>query len=410
MASPPPRSPARTRLLAALLAVLVLALLEGSAALVWRLAVPEAIRDNVHSLTEIGRKPPLKVPDTFWHHDLNPRNPRYAGALNAHGTLGPDFALPKPPGQLRILCVGDSTTEGDGVPWQEAYPARLEELLRAPVAASPRFDSVRVINAGVGGHNSAFNLAYLALRLIHFQPDVVLLKSSYNDYLPYIVPGLGLDYRNAFPEPFTLQVAAAPYWHAARHSYLLRALGVLLFPDQVRNPFTDFSGHVTREELQRLPWESNEKRFFLYAENVRSMILLTKGRGMAPFVLDLPTSPDDAHFGHDHVFGTRFRGLVARLEAEERRVAREEGVPFIQTGPFVASDFWDHCHGTAAGNLKIAQRVAAALERWLAAPPRRPTSGVSAAPPRPRTSGMRSVAMAAPDAPHARDAKPGSAR
>jgi len=343
------------------LVALAIGALELGSYAVWQLAVPSAARRNIKGLCRSSYSEPEKIPNTFWNHALNPNHPVYKGLINSKGTKGHEFAVPKPPGELRIICVGDSTVEGVGVGPDESFPAVLEQMLKPLVVASGRYRDVNVINAGVGSHNSAFNLAYLMFRLIHYQPDIVLIKSSYNDYLPYSIPGMQYDFLNAFPRPFCAARSDNPYWMPARYSYFLKIVGALVFRAEVANPFTTFSGEITPAQLQRMDFSANEDRFFVYAENIRSMILACKGRGIKVDVLDLPTSPDPRHYGADKTFGQRFRDLIARLEVELRRVTAEEGVPFIVTGPLDGTDFWDHCHNTAAGNRHIAQRISAVL-------------------------------------------------
>ncbi len=75
-----------------------------------------------------------------------------------------------------IVAFGDSLTAGLGVPLEHAYPARLQEKLRAAGF------SHRVINAGVSGDTTAGGLrrldAVLALR-----PVLVIVELGANDGL-----------------------------------------------------------------------------------------------------------------------------------------------------------------------------------------------------------------------------------
>jgi lysophospholipase L1-like esterase len=343
-------------------AVLVsIATLELGSAAIWTLCVSKALKENVTALTGLGEFPVQKLPNTFWHHEFNPQHPKYKHQLNAQGTKGLEFSVPKPPGELRVVCVGDSTVEGTGVAPNETFPYYLEEILRENIHLWPQHNTVQVINGGVGSHNSAFSLAYLEFRLLHFNPDVVVIKSSYNDYLPYIIPGMTYDYTHAFPKPYRISESSTPYWSLARYSYFLKLVGIVLFGEDVTVPFRDFSGHLTREQFQKMDFSSNADKFFIYAENIRSMILLSKGRGIDVLLVDLPTSPDPDHFGKDRTFGIRFKSLINRFEIELERIAAEEQVLFVRTGPFDRQDFWDHAHNTAAGNKKIAESVAKAV-------------------------------------------------
>lgn len=330
---------------------------------VWHYGFSDRTKDNIRSLTGQTNLPAKVIPNTFWHHHRNRADP--SAELNSKGTKGTDFELPKPKGELRIICLGDSTVEGIHLRPEGTFPQQLERMLGPFVEKSTKYRSVKVINAGIGSHNSAFNLAYLSFRLIHYEPDIILLKSSYNDYLPYVIPGMKYDYTHAFPTPFHSLLSHNPFWFFARHSYFLKAVGKFLFPEDVAVPFKSFSGALIRAQFQQMDYSSNKDKFSIFAENIRSMILLSKGREMKIFVLDLPTSPNNSHYGKDKAFGSRFRALIMRLEKELVRVTSEEKVPFINTGPLGKEDFLDHCHNTPKGNLKIATKVFQTLEKEL---------------------------------------------
>jgi hypothetical protein len=108
---------------------------------------------------------------------------RIAGTI-AYPTPESSAAGAAPPGTEDlpvVLCVGDSHTAGLG---QSAWPARLDRLLNPP-GAPPR---ARVINAGLGGANTALILAALPAWLEAAQPDVVVLEagtSNHTNYLGY---------------------------------------------------------------------------------------------------------------------------------------------------------------------------------------------------------------------------------
>jgi acyl-CoA thioesterase-1 len=75
-----------------------------------------------------------------------------------------------------IVAMGDSLTAGFGVAEEEAYPAQLEQKLRA--AGYP----FRVINAGVSGETSSGARTRTAWTLT-LKPDIVILETGANDGL-----------------------------------------------------------------------------------------------------------------------------------------------------------------------------------------------------------------------------------
>ncbi|MGH7274937.1 MAG: arylesterase [Nitrospiria bacterium] len=74
------------------------------------------------------------------------------------------------------MAFGDSLTAGLGVAQQEAYPAQLEERLRA------RGYPYRVVNSGVSGETTAGGLRRLDW-VIKARPEIVILELGANDGL-----------------------------------------------------------------------------------------------------------------------------------------------------------------------------------------------------------------------------------
>jgi len=84
--------------------------------------------------------------------------------------------LPKGKEEFRVLALGDSIVFGWGVPQDQIFPVRLEQLLERRMGRP-----VRVINSGVGGYNTVQEVAYFKEEGITFQPDLVLLTYVEND-------------------------------------------------------------------------------------------------------------------------------------------------------------------------------------------------------------------------------------
>ena len=83
--------------------------------------------------------------------------------------------------ELRLLVLGDSLSAGYGLQPAEAFPAQLEQALRAAGYA------VRVINAGVSGDTSAGGLSRLEWALTD-RPHMVLVELGGNDALRGLPP------------------------------------------------------------------------------------------------------------------------------------------------------------------------------------------------------------------------------
>jgi acyl-CoA thioesterase-1 len=86
-------------------------------------------------------------------------------------------AAPAPEdGVRRVVFLGDSLTAGLGLEEEQAFPARVAELLRE------RGKEIHAINAGVSGDTSAGGLARLDW-LLRQDPDVVVVELGANDGL-----------------------------------------------------------------------------------------------------------------------------------------------------------------------------------------------------------------------------------
>jgi acyl-CoA thioesterase-1 len=101
---------------------------------------------------------------------------------------GEESAPPPPEPQMldyegTIVAVGDSLTEGLGVEEEMAYPAVLEEKLRA------QGYPFKVVNAGNSGETSSGTLARIKW-VLTLKPDIVILVTGANDGFRGIDPDL----------------------------------------------------------------------------------------------------------------------------------------------------------------------------------------------------------------------------
>jgi acyl-CoA thioesterase-1 len=94
----------------------------------------------------------------------------------------PDVAAPVATGHPRIVCLGDSLTEGLGVDPEQAWPDLLQRALRRN-----GFPRAELINAGVSGSTSASASQRLRWQL-RSKPDIVILALGANDGLRGISP------------------------------------------------------------------------------------------------------------------------------------------------------------------------------------------------------------------------------
>lgn len=102
--------------------------------------------------------------------------------INQLGFRGEDFPQVKPPGEHRILFLGDSIVQGGHVREEEAVGAQLQALWNS----RPGAPATRVINAGVSSYHIKNYLAVYEYRGVQLSPDTVLIGVFLNDHFPFI--------------------------------------------------------------------------------------------------------------------------------------------------------------------------------------------------------------------------------
>jgi hypothetical protein len=115
--------------------------------------------------------------------------------INSDGWRGPDIALGRSPGTIRVALLGDSFIEAFEVPFEKTFgevlARRLSTLLGTPV---------EVLNFGHGGYGTTQELLTLQHEVWKYSPDLILLgmtlgndiSDNYrplkqSDYVPYHV-------------------------------------------------------------------------------------------------------------------------------------------------------------------------------------------------------------------------------
>jgi hypothetical protein len=117
-----------------------------------------------------------KADFTGWHV-----TPEYSvrETLNERGLRGQLVPYEKPPGELRVLVLGDSFVEAYSVAREDSLSELLEDELAARTGGP-----VEVINAGTGGYSTDQELLFFREEGCKYSPDVTVLCFFYNDVEP----------------------------------------------------------------------------------------------------------------------------------------------------------------------------------------------------------------------------------
>jgi hypothetical protein len=124
--------------------------------------------------------------DSVLHHRFIPgasgryKTPEFdvAYTINSLGLRDREISRAKAAGTRRILMLGDSFTEGDGVEYHETFSARLQGMIDTS-RLSGRWE---VINGGVGSYAPVIEHLFLLEGGLVLQPDIVVLNLDLSDF------------------------------------------------------------------------------------------------------------------------------------------------------------------------------------------------------------------------------------
>ena len=256
-----------------------------------------------------------------------PRNG--ATIFNAQGYRGVEVPPAKPPGQIRIVTLGDSNTlgwPGEGAP---SWPTSLQRIF------TERRQPVVVINAGVWGYSSFQGLQRFR-EMLAFAPDVALVSFGANDGHHVVTSD------KDFSERRVRKMRMDEFLHLTRVGQAVLAI-------------LDRGGRAAPERL--VPRVNLDE----YRENLQKMIALGRERNVRLVLLTRPftgESPSPLWWKH---FAPQYNRLTIEL-------GRQEGVPVIDVaGYYQQHPEWmvDESHFNQAGHEAMARLVYDDLERLL---------------------------------------------
>ena len=102
-------------------------------------------------------------------------------ATNSDGFRDYEYTEEKPDNTIRIICLGDSFTAGDGVLLDDTFPKVLERTLNERYDDAPRFE---VINTAVVSYTTLEEWYAFERKGLDFEPDIVVVGFYLNDVSP----------------------------------------------------------------------------------------------------------------------------------------------------------------------------------------------------------------------------------
>ncbi|MEB2779806.1 SGNH/GDSL hydrolase family protein [Algoriphagus sp. C2-6-M1] len=215
---------------------------------------------------------PKKVSYTFEiESDLPLMDSSATFSTNNMGFRGDSLISPKPMDEYRIFLVGGSTTENLFIDDALGFERQIQEKLQTENPDK----SIKVYNAGKSGDASPDHLAMLGHRLVHLEPDLLILFPGINDlnrlaagydYLHYPVKSTELERNWLVDLKFFL----------SNFQLIRRLINVLNTEEESARKTiflsTNYKDKV--QEVQRLPLESSlpDIDISIYERNIESFI------------------------------------------------------------------------------------------------------------------------------------------
>lgn len=278
----------------------------------------------------------------------------------------------KPLDEIRVFCLGGSTTQGPGSPYEFTYPQLLEGLLNN--------QKINIINAGVQGYRSIHLLKFYQQRIRNLKPDIITIYSGWNDYedsmFSYWQP------KNPHGHVYVTQMSLAqmPFnqfalvWGAGKVYYHLKNF----------NRVSDSRGDPNRSKkwiagANNVNWQNE------YRDNIQELILSAKSDGVIPVMILFPApfikgAPPEAKFWANDFLDMdhRWDGFIIfmdNIRKIQMDLAQKNQIPLIDVKPrFAEYDndykkkfkyFLDRMHLHPDGNRLIAEVMLGPIKELL---------------------------------------------
>jgi lysophospholipase L1-like esterase len=205
-----------------------------------------------------------------------------AFTTNNVGLRGDSLVMPKPDDELRVFVVGGSSTETLYLDDRQAVTRILEDRLGTIVSGK----RVKVYGAGKSGARSADHIEMIAHRLVHLEPDALIVFAGINDLRAAMFGRNHLMLPPALGAPDTEWTLMQLLRFAVTEFQLGRRLFSLLKPDDYRDAVEQITlrSNFRRSVRMRqaLPVSAGALRIDVapYRNNLISLVGIARSHGI----------------------------------------------------------------------------------------------------------------------------------
>ena len=295
-------------------------------------------------------------------------------STNNMGFRGDYLAIPKPKTEFRIFMIGGSTTECLYLDDAESINAVLQQELQK------NFDTARsfkVYNAGKSGDASDDHISMLVHRIVHLDPDMIIVLAGFNDLLRSIAKHDNLHFvkktNNLEKHPF-LHLLATEFQIPRRLYYAVK--GISASEQEVLETITLKSNYKQKIALRKSAPASSEKPRTdtdAYSRNLKTIYGVAKAHAIQTILMTQQStwaSPVDPEARDWHWL--RYRGgrdyredvMSEALESFNdvvRQISKTYSIPLYDLEkrmPKSSEFFYDDVHFNVKGSRTAAKELA----------------------------------------------------
>lgn len=300
---------------------------------------------------------------------------------NSFLVQGPDenIELEKGSDVIRIVTIGGSTTAGVNLSYEENWPGYLGYLVQQQFPEK----KIEVINAGVSGYDTSECIGNLALRVLPFKPDVVIIYQTFNDLKAVKV-------NDEFKADYS-HIHTTPHHYYRRPNFLIQWLNHSMTVVRIRNQIRK-SRERLNNQLEVIQIQKNLRNRLTkvpdiavntFEDHMRTMVYIAESAG-AKVVLSTYASLHDpaddwaglssfnqlSDFQKDNLGslllftpGLNFEGIFdgfKKYNSAIRDVVAQENVSLVDNAvliPHSDAYFVDHVHFSRNGARKMAENL-----------------------------------------------------
>jgi lysophospholipase L1-like esterase len=278
----------------------------------------------------------------------------------------PEMSFEKSENTYRIVLLGGSNVYDNDTTLLQTYGAWLEEYLNLLFPGK----NIQILNAAVGGYNSADSFARFHFKVLDYSPDMVIVQHSMSDVWPRVFRPKEFrnDYRNSrkpmdrFEPPSSWQLS----W--LRRSILLK---VLYFQFVLKGAIPDIM-QVTYQSANVGMYQNFQSSSpSALQRNLEDIVFIARSRGIA---VVLATDPyNDLFYEHPDVTKDSYYVLVLGTQEHNeviRHIAKDTSAVLVDLENAIPKDkdkkyFGDVAHTSVKGSRLKAKLVGDGIKTFL---------------------------------------------